>query len=352
MNDQDLMELKAIFPTAAVLTSVDGGDDCETDTASEAEAEMLSLPEPLTSLYDPTAKTLSPENLQQRCIGLMHSLRISTTAEALAQLELVTREQAKCQDWHVHRMGRVTGSVLHRVASLQDNTPRLKIVEMIMQYQRKDLDLPALNWGRDMEETARKAYINAIKQKHRDFTLTPAGLHIKRDNPFLGASPDGLVSCTCCGSGVLELKCPYKYRDGLNGCLDDPSFCMDGALELKHTHPYFFQVQLQMYVCGVQFCDFFLWTKTETVYRRIRFDETFLEMPLKKAEKLFVNHILPELLTRQHDPLAVRDEVCHKCEKPYFGKIIRCTVCLLSFHYECVYIHRASKQWKCPDCKK
>uniref|UniRef100_A0A8C6U5J1 YqaJ viral recombinase domain-containing protein n=1 Tax=Neogobius melanostomus TaxID=47308 RepID=A0A8C6U5J1_9GOBI len=298
INDQDLMQLKSVFPTAAILTSVVGGGSSETDTASETEEEMLSLLEPLTSLYDPTAKTLPPEDVQQRCIGLMHSLQISTTAEALAQLELVTREQAKCQDWHVHRMGRVTGSVLHRVASLQDNTPRLKIVEKIMQYNRKDLDLPALNWGRDMEETARKAYNTAMEQMHTGFTLTHAGLHIKKESPFLGASPDGLVSCTCCGSGVLEVKCPYKYREGLLGCHDDPSFCMDAALELKHTHPYYYQVQLQMYVCGVQFCDFFLWTKAETVYRRITFDKNVLEMPLKKAEQLFIDHILPELLTR------------------------------------------------------
>ena len=31
--------------------------------------------------------------------------------------------------------------------------------------------------------------------------------------PFLGASPDGLVLCECCGTGALELKCPYSPRD-------------------------------------------------------------------------------------------------------------------------------------------
>ena len=31
--------------------------------------------------------------------------------------------------------------------------------------------------------------------------------------PFLGASPDGLVCCSCCGKGLLEIKCPYSIRD-------------------------------------------------------------------------------------------------------------------------------------------
>ena len=29
----------------------------------------------------------------------------------------------------------------------------------------------------------------------------------------MGASPDGIVSCECCGSGVVEIKCPYSCKD-------------------------------------------------------------------------------------------------------------------------------------------
>ena len=35
--------------------------------------------------------------------------------------------------------------------------------------------------------------------------------------PYIGASPDGLVCCSCCGEGVLEVKCPlcvkYNFPD-------------------------------------------------------------------------------------------------------------------------------------------
>ena len=27
------------------------------------------------------------------------------------------------------------------------------------------------------------------------------------------ASLDGVVSCECCGSGVIEIKCPYSCKD-------------------------------------------------------------------------------------------------------------------------------------------
>ena len=39
------------------------------------------------------------------------------------------------------------------------------------------------------------------------------GLTVKADEPFLGASPDGLFSCKCCGTAVLECKCPYSIRN-------------------------------------------------------------------------------------------------------------------------------------------
>ena len=29
----------------------------------------------------------------------------------------------------------------------------------------------------------------------------------------MGESPDGLVNCSYCGSGVVEIKCPYTCKD-------------------------------------------------------------------------------------------------------------------------------------------
>ena len=35
-------------------------------------------------------------------------------------------------------------------------------------------------------------------------------LQVSPKYPHLGASPDGLLTCTCCGDGLLEMKCPYR----------------------------------------------------------------------------------------------------------------------------------------------
>ncbi len=39
------------------------------------------------------------------------------------------------------------------------------------------------------------------------------GLVLSPDWPHLGASPDGVVACNCCGQGVLEVRCPFCGND-------------------------------------------------------------------------------------------------------------------------------------------
>ena len=52
-----------------------------------------------------------------------------------------------------------------------------------------------------------------MRDDHIDFTVVPTGLHVNPSFPHLGASPDGIVSCCCCGKGLLEIKCPYSKRE-------------------------------------------------------------------------------------------------------------------------------------------
>ena len=118
-------------------------------------------------------------------------------------------------------------------------------IDELMHYQAKeDITVPAVVWGRDKEETAREAYSSLMKTKHTNFRLQKVGLVVKEDQLFLAASPDALFSCSCCGDGVVEIKCPYKYKDGLQGSREDKRFCLDENLHLRKSHQYYSQVNL------------------------------------------------------------------------------------------------------------
>ena len=81
--------------------------------------------------------------------------------------------------------------------------------------------------------------------------------------PFFGAIPDGIVNCSCCGPGVLEIKCPFRCKEKLfeNAAIQGSFYLEEdnSGLRLKVDHAYHYQVQLQMKICQVEYVDFVLW---------------------------------------------------------------------------------------------
>ena len=49
------------------------------------------------------------------------------------------------------------------------------------------------------------------KKTHTYLRVVKAGVFVDPERPFIGASPDGLVECECCGKGVIEVKCPGNW---------------------------------------------------------------------------------------------------------------------------------------------
>lgn len=106
------------------------------------------------------------------------------------------------------------------------------------------MKVPALQWGLTHEDTARALYQEMMESMHSNFTIYSCGLFINPSFPHLGASPDGAISCDCCGA---ETKCPFTHRDSHPEHVSDPNFYLKpdgkGAVHLSHEHKYFFQVQ-------------------------------------------------------------------------------------------------------------
>ncbi len=108
---------------------------------------------------------------------------------------------------------------------------------------------------------------------------------------YLGATPDGIVNCDCCGEGLLEIKCPYSYCNSSISEINDPHFYLekdeDGNLQLKKSHDYFIQVQAQMIICNKQYCDFVCWTTTSIHIEHIEVDPEDMKSILPKFTTFF-----------------------------------------------------------------
>ena len=91
---------------------------------------------------------------------------------------------------------------------------------------------------------AREAYFKIITSKHSNLIVSNRGLVIHPKYPHLGASPDGYVNCSCCGPGVIEVKCPFSCSNqSFLEATNDTNFCLectgDGQFSLKRSHSYF-----------------------------------------------------------------------------------------------------------------
>lgn len=137
------------------------------------------------------------------------------------------------------------------------------------------------------------------------------GFFISMETPQVGASPDGIIHCSCHGWAAIEIKCPVWMKDmkSLEEVLEyvnkskKHATCLiieNNELHLDKDHDYYYQVQLQMYVLKYKFCDFFVWAKGVYLHERISYNEEFLKQELQKALEFHKMVIKPELLTRYY----------------------------------------------------
>ena len=156
-------------------------------------------------------------------------------------------------------------------------------------------------YGCKHEDEARSIYSEVMKSNHSSFTLKPSGLLLDPYSPFVGTSPDGIVECSCCGCGVLEIKCPYSCKfQSFEDRADQHSFFLEvddsRNLRLKESHPYYYQVQLQMKLYGACYCDCVVWRKDDMFIQRISCNVAFITEALDKIPPFIKLCILPERL--------------------------------------------------------
>ena len=138
--------------------------------------------------------------------------------------------------------------------------------------------------------------------------------------PHIGASPDSIISCTCHGVGVLEIKCPYCHRGtDVQSAADNSNFCLvkvDGKLFLDHAHVYYYQVQCQLYVCDVAYGDFCVCTfemdeghssysESGMHIERIYKDSSVWDECTLASERFFKTCLLPEIMGNWYTRPAV-----------------------------------------------
>ncbi len=208
-----------------------------------------------------------------------------------------TQEQSKSKLWFQARKYRITASKCKTVCLLGDNLPSSHAKQFkwrFFNWIQKNGWYPNfvqtndMQYGINEEPKARLAYTQATGNQVQE-----TGFWVNKKFPYLGASPDGLIM----GNdgkviGLIEIKClkilKEKSVEDLvkekNGgeipsyVLNNQCFTFDGNnLKLRESHIYYYQVQLQMLVTDLNFCDFVLHSpKGSPSIQRITRDEKLM----------------------------------------------------------------------------
>ena len=196
---------------------------------------------------------------------------IPVSVKQCEALEAAARGQATSRVWFWMRIGRITASKLKAVCSTDPAMPSLCLIMSVCHPRLPQFQTTATIC--EHESKAREKYKSMYTLLHQQFSITVCGFFIHPDHPFMGTSPDGLVSL-CCGEEICEIKvrviafihvhawnaecygtvfslqCPYSHRnDTIEDAADSPQLCLETikgeGYQLKRAHTYYFQV----YIC-------------------------------------------------------------------------------------------------------
>ncbi len=252
-------------------------------------------------------------NNQANADSFLDSLQFSD--EEIENVASVTKKQFQCRQWYTHKRGFITASKAKNVYTRQisvekHETDVSSLVKLLT--EQKDVairqhivDNPKnpLDWGLKHEESARKAYYRLQASKHKQLSLISKGFMISKTMPFLGAGPDNITSCKCtpeCDSVAVEYKCPWSHKDldpkeaflkpEIGGAWQDDKFF------LQEKSRYFYQIQVQMHVAGLEKCDLVVWTNKGIFCHQVSYAPLFIEKICVKLKRFWLTKVVPHML--------------------------------------------------------
>ena len=235
-------------------------------------------------------------------IKQFYDAQIVMSRESIINLCSETIDQAMSSKWEQARSIRFSASTtIHKIKIRKTKTVKTLLEEL---FFPKKISVPSIKYGKDNESVARKLYETMSNKQVKE-----VGVIVSKYQPWLCASSDGIVIEDGCIVGLVEIKCPSSCEkvpvvDVENKrCNVTYLEYVEDEIILQKSHVYYTQCQIQMYVCGLNKCDLFVYSPVEngsyiiTVDR----DELFIQEAVQKAEELYFSHFLPILVSKKND---------------------------------------------------
>lgn len=332
----------------------------------EESHDAQDLPLPLNQVAEKFASEHKGEGEVTIVTGFLESLHLSQNQ--CDSIEKATRAQSQCTEWVEQRKGRITASKFHEVhtkvktllAGRKKVVKTKPLIARIVHHQSLN-NVPAVQWGRAHEKEALDAFVTTEGPKHTNMQIFEAGLFVKRDLPYIGASPDAIGTCDCCGTFVVECKCPYSIKGErvLDAWNRTEFLQMDsGKVCLNKGHKYYTQLQGEIVLSNCFKGYFVVWTQVgDPLVEEVQRDEVFYQTVEQDLVFFYKGYVVKVLLG------LVGIFYCPKCEclclepdeiEKDGENSVCCDQCALWYHWECedLTIEPEELHWLCSSCKQ
>ena len=220
------------------------------------------------------------------------------------QIERDTVSQGDSAFWRYLRTIIITASNFGKIVLMRKTTSCVNTVTSIC--YPKVLETAAVQFGLANEQVAKEALELKLGKK-----ITPCGLFIHSEIPYLGASPDGLID----NDGIVEIKCPFSAKDVSVDYAIEHNINVRRIFDRKNkdlmskSHPYYFQVLGQLIVTNRSYCIFALWTTVDLKYIKVlRDDEFWITKMEPSLSRFYKECMLPEIVDSRHNrSMPIRD---------------------------------------------
>lgn len=217
-------------------------------------------------------------------------------------VEEMTRDQCNSWMWEKQRVGRVTGSTFKLVCQTTIRKPAKSTIMKICYPEKTRFSSKETTYGKKMEPVALEMFIEKMSKDHSNYVCNRSGLIIDELCAFFAVSPDGLCTCDCCETHLVEIKCPYslsfsdsKIENILS--IKNPYVLQEnGSYKINKNHSYFYQLQIQMAVCRLSLSYLYVWSPKIQLLFKVPFEPVFWQQNSVKAFRFAKSVIVPELM--------------------------------------------------------
>lgn len=235
-------------------------------------------------------------------IEIGKSISLNITHDEVKEISKITVNKEKSKFYIGLRRGRISGSNFKSCCVTDVKNPSLTTINSMLNPRSLD-NVPSISYQMKNRKKALQRYILEAMSDHEDFEYNQCGLIINPRLPYFVGSPDGIGSCSCHGKGSVLIKCMkiLETTASFEVLTVKPNNILNrtgNRFVLERNHELFYQVQLQINLISLQYCDLVLWSPKDTLIIRVEPDVDFWNIAMNKALKFHEHVIMPEMLTK------------------------------------------------------